>query len=117
MKMGATIISVHEKSENDVDHIIELLNKWGDLTRLFILVDDVEERAQRDYLPCKRLIINTCRPFDRLKDFPPVNVFSQVRRKEVWEKWKMAEWLPLRDGSISSSPGFANRDAKKARKI
>jgi 4-hydroxy-3-polyprenylbenzoate decarboxylase len=52
-----------------------------------------EQRAGHGPQPYKRLIINGCRPFDRLKDFPTVNKISDARRKETWEKWKMAEWL------------------------
>jgi UbiD family decarboxylase len=53
----------------------------------------LEERTSDRPIPYKRLIINGCRPFHRLKDFPPVNVFSADRRRQAWEKWQMAEWL------------------------
>lgn len=53
----------------------------------------MEERAQQQAIPHKRLIISGCRPFHRLKDFPPVNVFSDKCREEVWGKWKMADWI------------------------
>lgn len=53
----------------------------------------MEERLQEGPIPHKRLIVSGCRPFDRLKDFAPVNLFSEKRRKEVWEKWKMADWV------------------------
>src|SRR5256885_3464987 len=41
--------------------------------------------------PYKRLIINGCRPFERLKDFPTVNKLSDSRRKETWQKWNRSE--------------------------
>ena len=133
VKMGATVISVHQQEEDDVDHIIKALDKMQGPNRLFILVDDdinpedpldvlwavgtrfdptsglrvsvtqtrwlldplrtVEDRGRRGPLPYKRLIINGCRPFERLKDFPPVNLFSESARTESWDKWKMADWL------------------------
>jgi UbiD family decarboxylase len=52
-----------------------------------------DQRAGHSAQPYKRLIINGCRPFERLKDFPTVNKLSDARRKETWEKWKMSEWL------------------------
>jgi hypothetical protein len=52
-----------------------------------------EQRAGHGPQPYKRLIINGCRPFERLKDFPPVNKLSDARRKETWEKWQMSDWL------------------------
>lgn len=51
------------------------------------------KRATREPLPEKRMVINGCRPFERLADFPPVNRFSEERRQEVWAKWAMADWL------------------------
>ncbi len=54
----------------------------------------MEDRINERDILHKRLILNGCRTFDRIKDFPPVNVFSKERRKEVWEKWDMAGWLP-----------------------
>ena len=53
-----------------------------------------EQRAIHGPQPYKRLIINGCRPFERLKDFPPVNKISETRRNETWGKWKMSDWLP-----------------------
>jgi hypothetical protein len=50
-------------------------------------------RATREPLADKRIIINGCRAFERLADFPPVNRFSEERREEVWAKWSMADWL------------------------
>lgn len=52
------------------------------------------DRISREPRPYKRLILNGCRPFDRLNGFPPINKFSQGRREDVWRKWHMAEWLP-----------------------
>lgn len=132
-KMGALVISVHQENEQDVERIIEAIDKAHGVTRLFILVDDdvnpedpwevmwavgtrcdpttgsrvsivrsrwlldplrtTEERDQRTLLPYKRLILNGCRPFNRLNDFLPVNKFSAPLRQAAWEKWRLAEWL------------------------
>ena len=54
----------------------------------------IEHRIARDAEPYKRMIINGCRPFDRLGDFPPVNTLSSERRQETWGRWQMAGWLP-----------------------
>jgi UbiD family decarboxylase len=51
------------------------------------------ERTRNQPIPYKRMIINGCRPFERLADFPPVNTFGDQRRRETWEKWQMADWL------------------------
>ena len=53
----------------------------------------IEHRISRDALPYKRMIINGCRPFERLDDFPPVNMLSEGRRQDTWSKWQMSEWL------------------------
>ena len=53
----------------------------------------LEQRVSNQRIPFKRLIVNGCRPFDRLDDFPPVNRFSEKRRREAWKKWGMADWL------------------------
>lgn len=53
----------------------------------------LEQRTGEQPVPYKRLVINGCRPFERLKDFPPVNVFSADRRRAAWERWGMTEWL------------------------
>jgi len=34
-----------------------------------------------------RLVIDACRPYMRLKDFPPVNVFSPEYRQKITSKW------------------------------
>ncbi len=52
----------------------------------------VEQQARRSFQPYKRLIINGCRPFGRLKDFSAVNLLSEKRCNETWEKWKMEGW-------------------------
>lgn len=52
-----------------------------------------EEREIREPIPYKRLILNACRPFERLKEFSPVNRFSERQRAETWKKWHMGEWL------------------------
>ena len=53
----------------------------------------LEQRRDKPTYPFSRIIINACRPYDRLDDFPPVNVFSEERRREAWQKWQMEEWL------------------------
>jgi len=53
----------------------------------------IEDRVSRRALPYKRMIINGCRPFDRLHDFPPVNRFSPEMRQQAWDKWQMNKWL------------------------
>jgi UbiD family decarboxylase len=53
----------------------------------------IEQRTDKPAYPFSRLIINACRPYRRLGDFPPVNLFGEGRRKEAWEKWRMDEWL------------------------
>lgn len=53
----------------------------------------LEQRASNKPIPFKRLIVDGCRPFERLGDFPPVNRFSEERRRATWNKWQMADWL------------------------
>jgi 4-hydroxy-3-polyprenylbenzoate decarboxylase len=60
----------------------------------------IEDRINREARPYKRLFINGCRPFDRLKDFPPVNKFSESRRQATWDKWHMADWLAGTESSV-----------------
>lgn len=133
VKMGATVITIRQEKEDDVDRVMRALDKTYGPFRLFILVDDdvdpenpydvlwavgtrfdpttgvrlsvtqsnwlldplrtIAERASRGPVPYKRLIVNGCRPFDRLKDFPPVNQASEKICQEVWNKWDMGEWL------------------------
>lgn len=133
VKMGAVVISVEQKTLDDVPRIIEALKQGRSPCRITILVDhDVdaenpievlwalgtrldavsgvhksivesswrldplrtaEEREICTPLPYKRLILNGCRPFERLEEFSPVNRFSEERRKKIWEKWNLGEWL------------------------
>jgi UbiD family decarboxylase len=53
----------------------------------------MEHRSSREALPYKRMILNGCRPFDRLNDFPPVNKMSAERRNATWDKWNMEDWF------------------------
>ena len=53
----------------------------------------MEHRSSREALPYKRMILNGCRPFSRLGDYPPVNKLSDARRYDTWAKWQMGEWL------------------------
>jgi 4-hydroxy-3-polyprenylbenzoate decarboxylase len=53
----------------------------------------MEHRSSREAMPYKRMILNGCRPFHRLGDFPPVNKLSDARRRDTWAKWNMADWL------------------------
>lgn len=131
--LGATVLTLEQQRPDDVDRLMNELEKMHSPSRLFIIMDHdvepndpwevlwalgtrfdpeqartsiveshwllnplrtIEERISRESRPYKRLILNGCRPFDRLRDFPPVNVFSQQRRQEAWSKWKMADWLP-----------------------
>ncbi|MBI4321298.1 MAG: UbiD family decarboxylase [Chloroflexi bacterium] len=39
------------------------------------------------YAVNSRLIIDACRPYATLQDFPPVNVFGEEYRKKIREKW------------------------------
>jgi len=57
----------------------------------------MQHRSSREAMPYKRMILNGCRPFDRLKDFPPPNKLSEGRRKETWAKWNMQDWLGDRE--------------------
>ncbi|MFC1869994.1 UbiD family decarboxylase [Chloroflexota bacterium] len=47
---------------------------------------DPQERFKNNLLS-SRLVINACRPWDRIKDFPPVNKFSQEYRNKMLKKW------------------------------
>jgi hypothetical protein len=53
----------------------------------------IEQRTDKPAYPFSRLIVNACRPYRRLGEFPPVNLFSEGRREEAWKKWRMDEWL------------------------
>jgi 4-hydroxy-3-polyprenylbenzoate decarboxylase len=131
--LGCTVITVQQQQADDVDRLMDALDKMSGPNRLFIIVDDdvnpedpwevlwavgtrfdperartsiiesrwlldplrtIEDRVSRDALPYKRMFLNGCRPFERLAEFPRVNVFSAQRRQETWDKWSMADWLP-----------------------
>lgn len=132
VKMGVTVISIHQQRKDDVERTIKAIDQVGGPHRLFIIVDDdvnpedprdvlwavstrfdptsdlhvsvtqsewlldplrtVEQRTQRSLQPYKRLILNGCRPFNRIQDFSAVNLLSEKRRKETWNKWKIEEW-------------------------
>jgi len=47
---------------------------------------DPEDR-NKNLIVSSRIIINACRPWDMLKDFPPVNKFSDDYREKTLEKW------------------------------
>ncbi|MBU2608414.1 MAG: UbiD family decarboxylase [Chloroflexi bacterium] len=47
---------------------------------------DPEDR-NKNLIVSSRIIINACRPWDMLKDFPPVNRFSDDYRKKTLDKW------------------------------
>jgi 4-hydroxy-3-polyprenylbenzoate decarboxylase len=133
VKMGAVVVSVAQKTPDDVPRIIKALQESRAPCRINILVDDdvnpedpievfwalgtrldagegvhkstvpsawrldplrtAEEREIREPLPYRRLILNGCRPFERLKEFSPVNLFSKERRDATWEKWRLGDWL------------------------
>ncbi|MFC1869736.1 UbiD family decarboxylase [Chloroflexota bacterium] len=46
-----------------------------------------EEARFNNNLTSSRLVINACRPWDRIKDFPPVNKFSPEYREKMLKKW------------------------------
>ncbi len=136
VKMGVTVISIHQQGKDDVELTMKALEQVGGPHRLFILVDDdvnpedprdvlwavstrfdpssgtrvsttesewlldplrtVEQRTQRSPQPYKRLIINGCRPYERIKDFSNVNLLSEGRCNETWEKWQMQDWTDRR---------------------
>lgn len=47
----------------------------------------IDERKKKGTYPFSRMIINACRPFNRLNDFPPVNLFSPEMREKARKKW------------------------------
>ena len=133
VKMGAVVVSVDQKTPDDVPRIIQALQESRSPCRINILVDDdvnpedpievfwalgtrldagegvhkstvqsawrldplrtAEEREIREPIPYRRLILNGCRPFERMKEFSPVNLFSKERREATWEKWRLGDWL------------------------
>ena len=46
-----------------------------------------EVREVRGTFEFSRIIINACRPYNRIKDFPQVNIFSEKWRQKVRQKW------------------------------
>jgi UbiD family decarboxylase len=60
---------------------------------VFNPMHNLEQREDKPTYPFSRLIVNACRPYSRLSEFPPVNLFGAERRKEAWKKWRMDEWL------------------------
>jgi len=46
-----------------------------------------EQRASGDYTS-SRVILNACKPYEWIKEFPPTNVASPELRRTVLEKWK-----------------------------
>jgi len=44
------------------------------------------KRAVRDFTTSK-VIINACRPYHWIKEFPPVNIASNELRKKVMDRW------------------------------
>lgn len=51
--------------------------------------DPMMDKADRDKnnLISSRIIINACRPWDRIKEFPPVNKFSPEYRGKILKTW------------------------------
>ena len=45
-----------------------------------------EKRDKGDFTTAK-VIINACKPYHWMKDFPPVNVASDELRKKILDKW------------------------------
>lgn len=45
------------------------------------------EKKDRGDLTASTLIIDACRPFHWIEQFPPVNKLSEEMRKKIWEKW------------------------------
>jgi 4-hydroxy-3-polyprenylbenzoate decarboxylase len=46
-----------------------------------------EDRTQGRFI-ASRIVIDACRPYRWLKDFPPANVMSMERKNKIIEKWK-----------------------------
>ena len=60
---------------------------------VFNPMHNLEQRQDKPTYPFSRLIVNACRPYSRLSEFPTINLFAEERRKETWRKWRMDEWL------------------------
>jgi 4-hydroxy-3-polyprenylbenzoate decarboxylase len=50
------------------------------------LIDVTPEKERKDYTTAK-VIINACKPYHWMKNFPPVNRASDELRKKVLDKW------------------------------
>ena len=52
-------------------------------------VDPMMDPADRNrnLIVNSRLIINACRPWERIKEFPPVNKFSPDYRDQILKQW------------------------------
>lgn len=46
------------------------------------------DRKERGDYTSSRAIINACKPYEWLREFPPTNIASPALRKKVLEKWK-----------------------------
>jgi 4-hydroxy-3-polyprenylbenzoate decarboxylase len=46
-----------------------------------------EKKKKRDYTS-SQAIINACKPYEWIGEFPPTNVASPELRKKVLEKWR-----------------------------
>ena len=46
------------------------------------------EDRERGRFIASRIVIDACRPFRWLKDFPTTNVMSAERKKKISDKWK-----------------------------
>jgi 4-hydroxy-3-polyprenylbenzoate decarboxylase len=46
------------------------------------------EKKTKGDLTSSRAVINACKPYEWLKEFPPTNVASPELRRKVLEKWK-----------------------------
>ncbi len=47
----------------------------------------IDERKKKGTYPFSRMIINACRPYNRIKELPPVNLFSREMREKARKKW------------------------------
>ena len=46
-----------------------------------------EAQETKGTFPYSKIALNACRPYDRIKDFAPVSVFSEAMREKVRKKW------------------------------
>ena len=71
-------------TRSDPDRSIDIIRDcWG--TRLDPMVSP-EKRERKDYSHSVA-VINACKPYHWMKDFPPVNKASEELRKNILEKW------------------------------